>query len=98
MIFDDTYGNGSLTLHISSENVSIPNTHRRARGRGGQTGRTAFAFVDLDSAVEAQRALESLHENVLQERKISVKLAKPITPRAPKVSVILTLCFVLCPI
>lgn len=64
--------------------MSIPNAHRRSRGRG-PAGSNVFAFVDLVSAGEAQKALQTLHENVLQDHKISVKLAKPIVPKAPKV-------------
>ena len=57
-----------------SENVSIPKSRFRRP-------RKIFAFVDLASAAEAQKALETLNETLMQDRKVSVKLANPIIPK-----------------
>lgn len=74
-----------LSNPIISEQVVFPNANKRFRGRG-PANRNTFAFVDLATAEEAQKALASLHESTLQDRKVSVKLAKPIVPRPVKVS------------
>lgn len=71
-----------------SERIVIPKSRTRPnmKKRG-----TVFAFVSLSSKEEAEKAVETMNEKVIEERPITVKVANPIAPAAEKVS--LTLCF-----
>lgn len=53
----------------------------------------SYAFVDLETVEEAEKAMKELDEKVMQDKPVSVKVAKPIVPRklpakkAPKESI-----------
>jgi len=59
----------SNILVCSSESTSIPTNPRTGRAVG-------YAFVDLTTKEEADRAIEQLSGNEVQERKVSVQLAR----------------------
>lgn len=58
------------------ENVSIPSSTQRSRSLIN-----SYAFVDLETVEEAEKALKELDEKVMQDKTVSVKVAKPIVPR-----------------
>lgn len=58
-----------LTSFCLSESTSIPVNPRTNRPVG-------YAFVDLKSAEEAQKAIDNLSGNDILERKVSVQLAR----------------------
>ncbi len=49
------------------------------------TGRPrGFAFVEMSSEEEAQKAIAMLHEQTLDGRKIAVNIARPMEERGPR--------------
>lgn len=49
------------------------------------TGRPrGFAFVEMSSEEEAQKAMELFHEQILDDRKIVVNIARPLEERPPR--------------
>lgn len=54
---------------LSSESTSIPTNPRSGRAVG-------YAFVDLKTKEEAERAIEELSGKEVSERKVSVQLAR----------------------
>lgn len=60
------------------EDTSIPNNPRTGRAVG-------YAFVDLKTKEEAERAIQELSGKELVERKVSVQIARKPTPKAEKV-------------
>jgi RNA recognition motif-containing protein len=63
---------------MSSESVSIPKNPRTDRPVG-------YAFVDLSTPTEAERAIAELSGKEILERKVSVQLARKPEPAAEKV-------------
>ena len=63
--------------HLHSESTSIPTNPRTTRAVG-------YAFVDLATAPEAQRAIQELSGKEILERKVSVQLAKSPQTAAEK--------------
>lgn len=71
-------GHVSLILHlICSEGVTIPKNPRTERSVG-------YAFVDLSTPTEAERAIAELSGKEILERKVSVQLARKPEPNAEK--------------
>ena len=66
-----------LPVSLSSESTSIPTNPRTTRAVG-------YAFVDLGTATEAQRAIQELSGKEILERKVSVQLAKSPQTAAEK--------------
>ena len=66
-----------LSVFASSESTSIPTNPRTTRAVG-------YAFVDLGTATEAQRAIQELSGKEILERKVSVQLAKSPQTAAEK--------------
>lgn len=66
-----------LTASPSSESVSIPKNPRTDRPVG-------YAFVDLSTPSEAERAIEELSGKEILERKVSVQLARKPEPAGEK--------------
>ena len=62
---------------VSSESVSIPKNPRTDRPVG-------YAFVDLSTPSEAERAIAELSGKEILERKVSVQLARKPEPNAEK--------------
>ena len=62
---------------MSSESVSIPKNPRTDRPVG-------YAFVDLSTPSEAERAIAELSGKEILERKVSVQLARKPEPNAEK--------------
>lgn len=62
---------------IFSESVSIPKNPRTDRPVG-------YAFVDLSTPTEAERAIEELSGKEILERKVSVQLARKPEPAGEK--------------
>ena len=62
---------------IHSESVSIPKNPRTDRPVG-------YAFVDLSTPTEAERAIEELSGKEILERKVSVQLARKPEPAGEK--------------
>ena len=58
-----------ILIPVSSETTSIPTNPRTTRPVG-------YAFVDLSTAEEAQKAINELAGKVILERKVSVQLAR----------------------
>ena len=63
---------------VCSESVSIPKNPRTDRPVG-------YAFVDLSTPTEAERAIEELSGKEILERKVSVQLARKPEPAGEKV-------------
>lgn len=63
---------------MSSESVSIPKNPRTDRPVG-------YAFVDLSTPTEAERAISELSGKEILERKVSVQLARKPEPAGEKV-------------
>lgn len=63
---------------LGSESVSIPKNPRTDRPVG-------YAFVDLSTPTEAERAIAELSGKEVLERKVSVQLARKPEPAAEKV-------------
>ncbi len=59
----------SLTIMMASESVSIPKNPRTEKPVG-------YAFVDLSTPTEAERAIQELSGKEILERKVSVQLAR----------------------
>ena len=68
----------TLTKSVNSETTSIPVNPRTNRPVG-------YAFVDLESADEAQKAVNDLSGNEILERKVSVQLARKPEPASEKI-------------
>ena len=64
-------------LSSCSESVSIPKNPRTDRPVG-------YAFVDLSTPTEAERAIEELSGKEILERKVSVQLARKPEPAGEK--------------
>lgn len=64
-------------IHYSSETTSIPTNPRTTRPVG-------YAFVDLSTAEEAQKAINELAGKFILERKVSVQLARKPETAAEK--------------
>lgn len=62
---------------LSSESVSIPKNPRTDRPVG-------YAFVDLSTPTEAERAIAELSGKEILERKVSVQLARKPEPAGEK--------------
>lgn len=63
-------------INISSETTSIPTNPRTTRAVG-------YAFVDVSTPTEAERAVQELNNKTIMDRKVSVQLAhKPDEPAA----------------
>lgn len=61
--------------NLHSEAVSIPTNPRTNRPVG-------YAFVDLSTPTEAERAIAELNGQVILERKVSIQLARKPEPAA----------------
>jgi RNA recognition motif-containing protein len=59
-----------------SETTSIPTNPRTTRPVG-------YAFVDVSTPTEAERAIENLNGKTILDRKVSVQLARKPEPAAP---------------
>ena len=66
-----------MLKHTSSETTSIPTNPRTTRPVG-------YAFVDLSSADEAQKAIAELAGRYILDRKVSVQLARKPETAAEK--------------
>ena len=66
-----------LLTSVPSESTSIPTNPRTTRPVG-------YAFVDLSTAEEAQRAIAELSGREILERKVSVQLARKPETAAEK--------------
>lgn len=66
------------TTFMASESASIPKNPRTDRPVG-------YAFVDLSTPTEAERAIAELSGKEILERKVSVQLARKPEPAAEKV-------------
>lgn len=66
-----------LTSDLYSESVSIPKNPRTDRPVG-------YAFVDLSTPTEAERAIAELSGKEILERKVSVQLARKPEPAGDK--------------
>lgn len=66
-----------LTVSLFSESVSIPKNPRTDRPVG-------YAFVDLSTPSEAERAIAELSGKEILERKVSVQLARKPEPAGEK--------------
>lgn len=66
-----------LTCHVCSESTTIPTHPRTGRAVG-------YAFVDLHTQEEAQRAIAELSGKEVVERKVSVQLARKVGSQSPK--------------
>lgn len=64
-------------LQFDSESVSIPKNPRTDRPVG-------YAFVDLSTPTEAERAIDALSGKEILERKVSVQLARKPEPAGEK--------------
>ena len=64
-------------MHAYSESVSIPKNPRTDRPVG-------YAFVDLSTPTEAERAISELSGKEILERKVSVQLARKPEPAGEK--------------
>ncbi|KAF5661522.1 Single-stranded TG1-3 DNA-binding protein [Fusarium circinatum] len=67
----------STNVPATSESVSIPKNPRTDRPVG-------YAFVDLSTPTEAERAIEELSGKEILERKVSVQLARKPEPAGEK--------------
>ncbi|KAF5968384.1 Single-stranded TG1-3 DNA-binding protein [Fusarium coicis] len=67
----------STNILATSESVSIPKNPRTDRPVG-------YAFVDLSTPTEAERAIEELSGKEILERKVSVQLARKPEPAGEK--------------
>lgn len=67
----------STNIVATSESVSIPKNPRTDRPVG-------YAFVDLSTPTEAERAIEELSGKEILERKVSVQLARKPEPAGEK--------------
>ncbi len=67
----------TMLTHTLSETTSIPTNPRTTRPVG-------YAFVDLSTAEEAQKAITELAGKVILERKVSVQLARKPETAAEK--------------
>ena len=67
----------TLTFLFSRESVSIPKNPRTDRPVG-------YAFVDLSTPTEAERAIAELSGKDILERKVSVQLARTPQPAGEK--------------
>lgn len=66
-----------MLYRICSEGVTIPKNPRTERSVG-------YAFVDLSTPTEAERAIAELSGKEILERKVSVQLARKPEPNAEK--------------
>lgn len=66
-----------MLTHTSSETTSIPTNPRTTRPVG-------YAFVDLSTAEEAQKAIAELASKFILDRKVSVQLARKPETAAEK--------------
>lgn len=66
-----------LTFDLSSESTSIPKNPRTDRPVG-------YAFVDLSTPSEAERAIAELSGKEILDRKVSVQLARKPEPAGEK--------------
>ena len=73
----DCFGQCVLTHPSCSESVSIPTNPRTTRPVG-------YAFVDLTSSAEADRAISELSGKEILSRKVSVQLARKPEAAADK--------------
>lgn len=64
-----------MTDNHRSETTSIPTNPRTTRPVG-------YAFVDVSTASEAERAIQDLNGKTILERKVSVQLARKPEPAA----------------
>lgn len=71
------HGLGPPADLIASESTSIPKNPRTDRPVG-------YAFVDLSTPSEAERAIQELSGKEILERKVSVQLARKPEPAAEK--------------
>ena len=67
----------NMLTHTSSETTSIPTNPRTTRPVG-------YAFVDLSTADEAQKAIADLAGKFILDRKVSVQLARKPETAAEK--------------
>lgn len=65
--------NGPFANSISSETTSIPTNPRTTRPVG-------YAFVDVSTPSEAERAISELNGKTILDRKVSVQLARKPEP------------------
>jgi RNA recognition motif-containing protein len=68
-----------MTDGIDSETTSIPTNPRTTRPVG-------YAFVDVSTPSEAERAINDLNGKTILDRKVSVQLARKPEPAAPAAS------------
>lgn len=68
-----------ITDGIDSETTSIPTNPRTTRPVG-------YAFVDVSTPSEAERAINDLNGKTILDRKVSVQLARKPEPAAPAAS------------
>lgn len=66
-----------ILTHMNSESTSIPTNPRTTRPVG-------YAFVDLSTADEAQKAIGELSGKEIMDRKVSVQLARKPETAAEK--------------
>ena len=67
--------NGDADVFLDSETTSIPTNPRTTRPVG-------YAFVDVSTPSEAERAIAELNGKSILDRKVSVQLARKPEPNA----------------
>lgn len=70
-------------------NVSIPKVRTPSKNGGFFLKRLGYAFAELPSKEEAERAVKELNDKSLDERRLSVKLARTMDKPRTKVSTIM---------
>ena len=60
---------------VKSVNLMLDKVSGKSRG---------FAFVEFDTAAEAQKAIEQFHNKEFQGRALTVNIARPREERAPR--------------
>lgn len=64
----------AFSAHGTVESATVITDRMTGRSKG-------FGFVEMSSEEEAQTALEAMHDSELGGRKLTVNIARPLTPR-----------------